>query len=381
MVSITKWTGILFLLQAALTATALANATVGEVGIPHGSNITNSKSRKRQEIIFLRDDFLHKRNREGETIANIEKHGKSLSAEGNVFKGNSKADNYKDIPAYQGPALKEQLVKKYNGPPEIQENAVKKSDAYEVVSNGGDNSYTAVTSEDENEGEGLVKVGHPLIRVHASDKQTDHFRRHHRSGLHIVSLDNDSDDLDGNSLREKDLRLYGSIGSPSLSHVRHKSHRSRAHHPFYQNDYIPPNVVSLSQDDFSGPVSRMNGHPREEIFPSFRRRDPFFFSQNSQLPQPEELMQRFQPVSPKSISYGDRPNMLVFPMYDGRSDSSPQLVPMTAQSAFTASPPQFGAAPLGYSSPSPSKSFAIGYFFSRHCNFLRFRHNLSPHLT
>lgn len=340
-----------------ILATNLSKEAVGEVGIPHGTNITSSKSRKRQEIIFLRDDFTHKRNREGETMSNIEKHGKSLSAEGNVFKGIPKAGHYEDSSAYQGPALKGQSVKKDNGPPEIQEN-VKKSDAYEVLSDDG------LASEDENEGEAMLKVGHPLAKAHASDKHSNDFKGHRRTGMHIVSFDddvnNDGEDNDENGLREKDLRLYGSIGSPSSRPIRHKSHRYRSHHTFYQNDYIPPNVVTLSQDDVMGPLSRNDAQTREEIFPNFRRRDPLFFSRPSRLTQPEELMQRFQPVSPKSISYGDRPNMLLLPMYNGNADSNPALVPMTAQSAFPASPPQFGVAPLEYTSPQPSGIFRSG---------------------
>lgn len=340
-----------------ILATNLSKQAVGEVGIPHGTNITSSKSRKRQEIIFLRDDFTHKRNREGETMSNIEKHGKSLSAEGNVFKGIPKAGHYEDSSAYQGPALKGQSVKKDNGPPEIQEN-VKKSDAYEVLSDDG------LASEEENEGEAMLKVGHPLAKAHASDKHSNDFKGHRRTGMHIVSFDddvnNDGEDNDENGLREKDLRLYGSIGSPSSRPIRHKSHRYRSHHTFYQNDYIPPNVVTLSQDDVMGPLSRNDPQTREEIFPNFRRRDPLFFSRPSRLTQPEELMQRFQPVSPKSISYGDRPNMLLFPMYNGNADSNPALVPMTAQSAFPASPPQFGVAPLEYTSPQPSGIFRSG---------------------
>lgn len=340
-----------------ILATNLSKEAVGEVGIPHGTNITSSKSRKRQEIIFLRDDFTHKRNREGETMSNIEKHGKSLSAEGNVFKGIPKAGHYEDSSAYQGPALKGQSVKKDNGPPEIQEN-VKKSDAYEVLSDDG------LASEDENEGEAMLKVGHPLVKAHASDKHSNDFKGHRRTGMHIVSFDddvnNDDEDNGENGLREKDLRLYGSIGSPSSRPIRHKSHRYRSHHTFYQNDYIPPNVVTLSQDDVMGPLSRNDAQTREEIFPNFRRRDPLFFSRPSRLTQPEELMQRFQPVSPKSISYGDRPNMLLFPMYNGNADSNPALVPMTAQSAFPASPPQFGVAPLEYTSPQPSGIFRSG---------------------
>lgn len=340
-----------------ILATNLSKEAVGEVGIPHGTNITSSKSRKRQEIIFLRDDFTHKRNREGETMSNIEKHGKSLSAEGNVFKGIPKAGHYEDSSAYQGPALKGQSVKKDNGPPEIQEN-VKKSDAYEVLSDDG------LASEDENEGEAMLKVGHPLVKAHASDKHSNDFKGHRRTGMHIVSFDddvnNDDEDNGENGLREKDLRLYGSIGSPSSRPIRHKSHRYRSHHTFYQNDYIPPNVVTLSQDDVMGPLSRNDPQTREEIFPNFRRRDPLFFSRPSRLTQPEELMQRFQPVSPKSISYGDRPNMLLLPMYNGNADSNPALVPMTAQSAFPASPPQFGVAPLEYTSPQPSGIFRSG---------------------
>lgn len=340
-----------------ILATNLSKEAVGEVGIPHGTNITSSKSRKRQEIIFLRDDFTHKRNREGETMSNIEKHGKSLSAEGNVFKGIPKAGHYEDSSAYQGPALKGQSVKKDNGPPEIQEN-VKKSDAYEVLSDDG------LASEEENEGEAMLKVGHPLVKAHASDKHSNDFKGHRRTGMHIVSFDddvnNDDEDNGENGLREKDLRLYGSIGSPSSRPIRHKSHRYRSHHTFYQNDYIPPNVVTLSQDDVMGPLSRNDPQTREEIFPNFRRRDPLFFSRPSRLTQPEELMQRFQPVSPKSISYGDRPNMLLFPMYNGNADSNPALVPMTAQSAFPASPPQFGVAPLEYTSPQPSGIFRSG---------------------
>lgn len=357
MVSKAKWTSILFVLQAVLTASNLSKEAVGEVGIPHGTNITSSKSRKRQEIIFLRDDFTHKRNREGETMSNIEKHGKSLSAEGNVFKGIPKAGHYEDSSAYQGPALKGQSVKKDNGPPEIQEN-VKKSDAYEVLSDDG------LASEDENKGEAMLKVGQPLVKAHASDKHSNDFKGHRRTGMHIVSFDddvnNDDEDNGENGLREKDLRLYGSIGSPSSRPIRHKSDRYRSHHTFYQNDYIPPNVVTLSQDDVMGPLSRNDAQTREEIFPNFRRRDPLFFSRPSRLTQPEELMQRFQPVSPKSISYGDRPNMLLLPMYNGNADSNPALVPMTAQSAFPASPPQFGVAPLEYTSPQPSGIFRSG---------------------
>lgn len=356
MVSKAKWTSILFVLQAVLTATKLSKEAVGEVGIPHSSNITSSKSRKRQEIIFLRDDFTHKRNREGETMSNIEKHGKSLSAEGNVFKGIPKAGHYEDSSTYQGPALQEQSVKKDNGPPEIQEN-VKKSDAYEVLSDN------VLASEDENEGEAMVKVGHPLVKAHASDKQSNHFKGHRRTGMHIVSFDDDNDDDEDNSenrVREKDLRLYGSIGSPSSRPVRHKSHRYRPHHAFYQNDYIPPNVVSLSQDDVMGPLSGNDAQPGEEIFHNFRRRDPLYFSRPSQLTQPEELMQHFQPDSPKSISYGDRQNMLLLPMYNDNADSNPALVPMTAQSTFPASPPQFGVAPLEYTSPQPSGIFRSG---------------------
>ena len=339
-----------------ILATTLSKEAVGEVGIPHGSNITSSKSRKRQEIIFLRDDFTHKRNREGETMSNIEKHGKSLSAEGNVFKGIPNAGHYEDSPRYQGPALKEQSVEKDKGPPEIQEN-VKKSDAYEVLADDG------LASEEQNEGEAMVKVGHPLVKAHASDKHSNDFKGHRRAGMHIVSFDDDNDDdgdSSGNRLREKDLRLYGSIGSPFSRPVRHKSHRYRSHHAFYQNDYIPPNVVSLSQDDLTGPLFRNDAQTREEIFPNFRRREPLFFSRPSQLTQPEELMQGFQPVSPKSISYGDRPNMLLLPMYNGNADSNPALVPMTAQSAFPASPPQLGAAPLEYTSPQPSGIFRSG---------------------
>lgn len=293
-------------------------------------------------------------------MANIEKHGKSLSAEGNVFKGTAKANNYEDSQVYQGPALKEQAVKKYNGPPEIQETQ-KKSDAYEVVSDNGDNKNTDSVSEGEYKGARVVKVGHPLARAHGSDRHSSHFKGHHRSGLHIVSLDDDDDstndkDSDENNLREKDLRLYGSIGSPSSGYLRHKSHR--IHHSIYQNDFIPPNVVSFSQDDFSGPLSRGAGHSRGEIFPSFRRRDPFFFSRPSQLQQPEELMQQqFQPVSPKSISFGDRPNMLLLPMYNGNADTSSTVVPMTSQGTFPSSLPQFGAAPLEYSSPPPTGTF------------------------
>ena len=286
-------------------------------------------------------------------MSNIEKHGKSLSAEGNVFKGIPKAGHYEDSSAYQGPALKGQSVKKDNGPPEIQEN-VKKSDAYEVLSDGG------LASEEENEGEAMLKVGHPLAKAHASDKHSNDFKGHRRTGMHIVSFDddvnNDGEDNGENGLREKDLRLYGSIGSPYSRPIRHKSHRYRPHHTFYQNDYIPPNVVTLSQDDVMGPLSRNDAQTREEIFPNFRRRDPLFFSRPSRLTQPEELMQRFQPVSPKSISYGDRPNMLLLPMYNGNADSNPALVPMTAQSAFPASPPQFGVAPLEFTSPQPSKA-------------------------
>ena len=332
-------------------ATILASAANDTVGLPHGSNITSNKSRKRQEIIFLRDDSTQKRNREGDTIANIEKHGKSLSAEGKVFKGTPKGTNYKDLSDYLGPALKEQSVSKDKGPPELQENE-KKSDAYEVVSDGDNNNHASLPTEDESIK--VVKVGHHKshhsISTHASDDDLRSFTGHHRSGLHIVSLD--GDDTDESLLGDKDARLYGSIGSPVSNPIRQKTHfRPQERESYFRNDYIPPNVVSVSQDALTGLPQNDEGQTRDEIFPIFRRRDPFAFSQSSQLTQPEELMQPFRPVNPKSISVGDRPNMFLLPLYNGRDDPNPALLPMTAQNAYPVSQSQPENTPMEYPSP------------------------------
>ena len=277
----------------------------------------------------------------------MEKHGKTLSAEGKVLKGAPLSD-------YEGPALKEQSVSKDKGPPEIQENE-KKSDAYEVVNDGDDNDHdTHETASSEDETLRVVKVGshrgRNAFRMHASDS-LDSMTGHHRSGLHIVSLD--GDDADKNAFGDKDTRLYASIGSLASSPVRHRSHfRPRQRGSYYANDF-PPNVISVSQDELNGGLSqRDEGQTREEMFPIFRRRNPLSFSQSSQLTQPEELMQPFQPVNTKSISVGGRPDMFLLPLFNGRADSNPPLVPITAQNAFPASP--LGATPIGYSSPPPT---------------------------
>lgn len=350
-----------FVLPFNLSATTLTT-TFGQSQLPHGSNSTANKSRKRQEIIFLRDDSALKRNTQGETMANIERHGKSLSAEGKVFKGAPKANSYEDLSVYQGPAPKEQSVSKNKGPPEIQEHE-KKSDAYEVVSYKDDTNHA--TSQSEDETPRIIKVGHHRRhhsnRVHESD-DSDIFKGHHRSGLHIVSLNRD--DNDENFLGDKDKRLYGSIGSPiTPSFRRHKSHLgAQQRQSYYPNDYYPPSVVPVSQDDLTGRPPD-EGQSRDEMFPSLRRRDPFTFSPSSQLTQAEELMQPSRPLISKAISVGDRPNTLLLPWYNGRSVSDATVVPMTAQNAFLPSQPQLGAAPIEYSSSPAPAAFNNGLLF------------------
>ncbi|RMX39372.1 hypothetical protein pdam_00005987 [Pocillopora damicornis] len=289
-------------------------------------------------------------------MANIEKHGKSLTAEGNVFKGSPTTYNYDDSSVYQGPVLKGQSVKKYNGPPEIQENQ-KKSDAYEVVSENGDSKNTNSVSDEGDQEEKVVKVGHPNVRAHGNDRHLSNFRGHHRSGLHIVSLDDNDEtndkDYDEKILRDKDLRLYGSIGSPSVEHESR-----RMHHSIYHDDFLPPSVVSFSQDDFSGPLFRGAGHSIDEFFPNFKRRDSLLFSRPSQLWKSEEIMQQqFLPVNPKSVSFGERPNMVLLPIYSGYTGTSPTVVPFTTQGTFPSSMSQLGSAPIEYSPSTPTANF------------------------
>ena len=289
-------------------------------------------------------------------MANIEKHGKSLTAEGNVFKGSPTTYNYDDSSVYQGPVLKGQSVKKYNGPPEIQENQ-KKSDAYEVVSENGDSKNINSVSDEGDQEEKVVKVGHPNVRAHDNERHLSHFRGHHRSGLHIVSLDDNDEtndkDYDEKILRDKDLRLYGSIGSPSVEHESR-----RMHHSIYHDDFLPPNVVSFSQDDFSGPLFRGAGHSIDEFFPNFKRRDSLLFSRPSQLRKSEEIMQQqFLPVNPKSVSFGERPNMVLLPIYSGYTGTSPTVVPFTTQGTFPSSMSQLGSAPIEYSPSTPTANF------------------------
>ena len=289
-------------------------------------------------------------------MANIEKHGKSLTAEGIVFKGSPTTYNYDDSSVYQGPVLKGQSVKKYNGPPEIQENQ-KKSDAYEVVSENGDSKNTNSVSDEGDQEEKVVKVGHPNVRAHDNERHLSHFRGHHRSGLHIVSLDDNDEtndkDYDEKILRDKDLRLYGSIGSPSVEHESR-----RMHHSIYHDDFLPPSVVSFSQDDFSGPLFRGAGHSIDEFFPNFKRRDSLLFSRPSQLRKSEEIMQQqFLPVNPKSVSFGERPNMVLLPMYSGYTGTSPTVIPFTTQETFPSSMSQLGSAPIEYSPSTPTANF------------------------
>ena len=333
----------------------LAINTTDTSKTPHGFNITSSKSRKRQEIIFLRDDLSHKRSREGETVANMEKHGKSLSAEGKVFYGEPNPSNLEDMLEYQESELKEQTVSKAKGPPEIQENE-KKSDAYEVLSDTGDNDHA--THAPLSRGDGMVRIakvgrrrGRHTFRMHANDG-LGRIHGHHRSGLHVFSLDRD--DASENELKDKDTQLYGSIGSPlsdSSPRTPRLRYRPLKHGSYYGNavnDY-PPNVISISQDALNGGLSRADeGQMRDEMFSIFRRRDPLSLAQSSQLTQPEELMQPFRPLSPKSVSVGGRPDTFLFPLFNGRSDYEPALVPMTAQNSFPVS------SPIEYSSPQPT---------------------------
>ena len=333
----------------------LAINTTDTSKTPHGPNITINKSRKRQEIIFLRDDFAHKRNREGETVANIEKHGKSLSAEGKVFHGKPNPSNLEDISEYQESELKEQTVSKAKGPPEIQENE-KKSDAYEVVSDTGDNDHAMHAPFSR--GDGMVRIakvsrhrGRHTFRIHANDG-LGRIHSHHRSGLHVVSLD--GDDTSENELNDKDTQLYGSIGwplsssSPRTPRLHFRPLKRGSYYRNAVNDY-PPNVISISQDALNGGLSRADeGQMRDEMFPIFRRRDPLSLAQSSQLIQPEELMQPFRPLNPKSVSVGGRPDTFLFPLFNGRSDYEPALVPMTAQNSFPVS------SPIEYSSPQPT---------------------------
>ena len=279
-----------------------------------------------------------------------------MTAEGNVFKGSPTTYNYDDSSVYQGPVLKGQSVKKYNGPPEIQENQ-KKSDAYEVVSENGDSKNTNSVSDEGDQEEKVVKVGHPNVRAHDNERHLSHFRGHHRSGLHIVSLDDNDEtndkDYDEKILRDKDLRLYGSIGSPSVEHESR-----RMHHSIYHDDFLPPSVVSFSQDDFSGPLFRGAGHSIDEFFPNFKRRYSLLFSRPSQLRKSEEIMQQqFLPVNPKSVSFGERPNMVLLPMYSGYTGTSPTVIPFTTQETFPSSMSQLGSAPIEYSPSTPTANF------------------------
>ncbi|XP_022800610.1 uncharacterized protein LOC111338389 isoform X2 [Stylophora pistillata] len=363
MVSRSRWTGGLFILLATLTATALQNAPAPTAGAVHShKKIAANKSRKRQEIIFLRDDLTRKRNREEDTMANIEKHGKSVTAEGYVFKGGPITYNYDDSPGYQGPALKGQSVKKDHGPPEIQENQ-KKSDAYEVVSENGDSKNTDTVSDGDDQELKVVKVEHPRVRAHDYGRHSSHYRGHHKSGLHIVSIDDNDEtndkDYDEKISRDKDLRLYGSIGSPSPNSVGHESRK--IHHSIYHDEFLPSNIVSLSQDDFAGPLLRGAGHSTEEFFPSFKRRDSLLFSEPSQLQQTEEIMQQqFAPVNPKSMSFGERPDMLLLPIYNGYAGTSPTVVPFTTRRTFPSSMSQLASAPIDYSPSSSTANLGNG---------------------
>lgn len=319
--------------------------------MPHDLNSTTAKSRKRQEIIFLRDDSNHKRSREGETLASIEKHGKSLSADGKVFKGTPKANNYDGMDTYQGPALKEQTVSKYTGPPKIQEEE-KKSDAYEVVSESRDSKD--ISSPTENETPRIVKVGrhhrhHHGQRLRTREGDSGRFIGHRRSGLHIVSIDGDNND--DRLLTDRDTRLYGSIGTPASMLVN----TQEQHHSFDSDDNItPPSFEAVTQDEVTS--ARDNGESRDQIFPVFQRHDPQVFTQLSQLTQPEELMQ----LNQKAFPVENRSDMLLLPFYGDQSGSNAAVVPITAQGNFPAPQPQLGRAPEQYAPPTDSVSLSNG---------------------
>ncbi|XP_067019156.1 uncharacterized protein [Acropora muricata] len=341
MASTTTWSLLLLVLFSTLTATTRATAKNNHIFMPHDLNSTTTKSRKRQEIIFLRDDSNHKRSREGETLASIENHGKSLSADGKVYKGTPKANNYDDMDTYKGPALKEQTVKKYTGPPKIQEEE-KKSDAYEVVSDSRDSNT-------------IVKVRrhhrrHHRQRLRTREGDSGRARGHRRSGLHIISIDGDNTD-DDRLLTDRDTRLYGSIGTPASMPVNPREQ----HHSFDSDDNItPPSFETVSQDELT--TARDDGESRDQILPVFRRHDPQVFNQFSQLTQPEELMQ----LNQKAVSMENRPKMLFLPFYGDHSGSNSAVVPITAQGNFPAPRPQLGRVPEQYAPPTDSVPFSNG---------------------
>lgn len=69
---------------------------------------------------------------------------------------------------------------------------MKKSDVYEVFFDDG------LVSEDENEGEVMLKVGYLFVKVYVSDKYLNDFKGYCRIGMYIVLFDDDvnNDDED-----------------------------------------------------------------------------------------------------------------------------------------------------------------------------------------
>ena len=296
-------------------------------------------------------------------MTRLEKHGKALSAEGKVFKGKSGVNNFEDSPLYRDPGFREQSASKYIGPPDIKENE-KKSDAYEVI-NGNDRVSHESTITEPN----VAKSGHAkATRAHSSDEHAEYFPGNHRSGLHIVSL---TDGLD-EGRDDKDKGLYGSIGSPSSSSVglrprfsrrRHIHSRSGDRHRYDPYEFFPQNIVSLSQEDILGPFTRHGFHARSRMFPTFKRHKPYFVSSSAPLAPPEGPIQSFRPLNPKSFSYGDRPNLFLVPVFNGRSDTDPAVLPVTAQSSVSASQSQMGQSPVSYPSVPSTGAVRNGLLF------------------
>ena len=69
------------------------------------------------------------------------------------------------------------------------------------------------------------------------------------------------------------------------------------------------------------------------------------------------MQQQFLPVNPKSVSFGERPNMVLLPMYSGYTGTSPTVIPFTTQETFPSSMSQLGSAPIEYSPSTPTANF------------------------
>ena len=233
----------------------------------NASHALRDRSNKRMDIVFLQGD-ISKRSRKEETMATMEKHGKSLTAEGRVATKTAEGQqSYEDFKDYHRSSVKALSAEKSKGPAETEGAEAAKSDAFEVVNEDGNDAAKSVARDDD-------KPSHePLVSAEdAGTHAAETAPGKTGGGFHIVSLDTDTrpvDDREDEPSPPKhsysDEDVYGTIESRRVAPIAQRdrslsdeesrkiasSQQETETRRYSQSndDFVPSSVVSVGQQD------------------------------------------------------------------------------------------------------------------------------------